>query len=147
MAWCAFVRQGSLWYWGRVVPLLQHGWQVGRRRMRDLWQQADTLVTPLSERPLWCVTAGLLAGSLLGTALDLSLLPLGAALLLAGLVLLLPWPMPQLQRCCRLGLVGLTLTALQLAWQIDSLPAHHIARVLPSLPRHVTVEGILDRAV
>src|SRR5262245_35238539 len=54
-----------------VVPLLQHGWQVGRRRMRDLWQQADTLVTPLSERPLWCVTAGLLAGSLLGTALDL----------------------------------------------------------------------------
>src|SRR5919201_1744450 len=112
-----------------------------------IWQQVDTLVTPLSERPLWCVAAGLLAGSLLGTALDLPLMPLGAALLLAGLILLLPWPMPQLRHCCRLGLVGLALTALQLAWQLDSLPAHHIARVLPSLPRHVTVEGTLDRAV
>ena len=112
-----------------------------------IWQQVDTPVTPLSERPLWCVAAGLLAGSLLGTAWDLPLMPLGAALLLASLVLLLPWPMPQLRRCCRLGLVGLALTSLQLAWQIDSLPAHHIARVLPSLPRHVTVEGTLDRAV
>jgi competence protein ComEC len=43
--------------------------------------------------------------------------------------------------------VGLALTSLQLAWQMDSLPANHIARVLPSLPRHVTVEGTLDRAV
>ena len=55
--------------------------------------------------------------------------------------------MPQVQRCCRLGLVGLALTSLQLAWQPYALPAHHIARVLPSLPRHVTVEGTLDRAV
>src|SRR6266568_4014528 len=68
-------------------------------------------------------------------------------LVLAGLVLLLPWPVPHLRRCCRLGLVGLALTSLQLAWHIDSLPAHHIARVLPSLPRHVTVEGTLERAV
>src|SRR3989440_4658548 len=128
------VQQDSLGHWRRIVPVLQCAWHVGRRRLRNLWQQADTLVTPLSERPLWCVAAGLLAGSLLGTAWDLPLMPLGAALLVAGLVLLLPWPMPQLQRCCRLGLVGLALTALQLAWQIDSLPAHHIARVFPSLP-------------
>ena len=147
MAWCAFVRQGSLWYWGRVVPLLQRGWHGGCGQVCDTWQQADTLVTPLSERPLWCMAAGLLAGSLLGTAIDLPLVPLGAVLLLAGLVLLPPWPVPQLQRCCRLGLVGLALTSLQLAWQIYSLPAHHIARVLPSLPRYVTVEGTLDRAV
>ena len=113
----------------------------------SVWQPVDSLVTPLSERPLWCVAAGLLAGSLLGTAWDLPLGPLGAGLLLAGLVCFLPWPMPQLQRCCRLGLIGLALTALQLAWHIDSLPPHHIARVLPSLPRHVTVEGTLDRAV
>jgi predicted membrane metal-binding protein len=51
------------------------------------------------------------------------------------------------QRCCRLGLVGLALTSLQLAWQPYALPAHHIARLLSSLPQHVTVEGTLDRAV
>src|SRR5262245_62973101 len=105
--------------------------------MRNLWQQADTLVTPLSERPLWCVAAGLLAGSLLGTAVDLPLVPLSGALLLAGFLLLLPWPVPQVQRCCRLGLVGLALTTLQLAWQPYALPAHHIVRLLPSLPQHV----------
>jgi len=115
--------------------------------MRDRWQRADTLVTPLSERPLWCVAAGLLAGSLLGTAVDLPLVPLSAALLIAGLLLLLPWPLPQVQHCCRLGLVGLALTSLQLAWFIHALPPHHIARVLPYLPRQVTVEGTLDRAV
>ena len=60
------------------------------RRHWHALQQADTLVTPLRERPLWCVAAGLLAGSLLGTAIDLPLMPLGAALLLAGLVLLPP---------------------------------------------------------
>jgi hypothetical protein len=38
-------------------------------------------------------------------------------------------------------------TSLQLAWQPYALPAHHIARLLPSLPQHVTVEGTLDRAV
>ena len=52
-----------------------------------------------------------------------------------------------MQRCCRLGLVGLALTALQLAWQPYALPAHHIVRLLPSLPQHVTLEGTLDRAI
>jgi len=141
------VQHNALWPWRCVVLLLQRGWHIGCRQLRSAWPQVDTLVTPLSERPLWCVAAGLLAGSLLGTAIDLPLMPLGAALLLAGLVLLLPWPVPRLRRCCRLGLVGLALTSLQLAWQIDSLPPHHIARILPSLPRHVTVEGTLDRAV
>ena len=93
------------------------------------------------------MAAGLLAGSLLGTAVDLPLVPLSSALLVAGLVLLLPWPLPQVQRCCRLGLVGLALTALQLAWQPSALPAHHIVRLLPSLPQHVTLEGSLDRAI
>src|SRR4029453_17021456 len=116
-------------------------------QLHNLWQQADTLVTPLSERPLWCVAAGLLAGSLLGTTVDLSLVPLSGVLLTAGLLLLLPWPVPQVQRCCRLGLVGLAITSLQLAWQPYALPAHHIARLLPSLPQHVTVEGTLARAV
>src|SRR5437588_8256983 len=94
------------------------------RRHWHALQQADTLVTPLSERPLWCVAAGLLAGSLLGTAIDLPLLPLSGTLLIAGLFLLLPWPVPQVRRCCRLGLVGLALTSLQLAWQPYALPAH-----------------------
>ena len=116
-------------------------------QLRDVWQLADTFVAPLSERPLWCVAAGLLAGSLLGTTFDLPLLPLSGVLLLAGFLLLPPWPMPQVQRCCRLGLVGLALTALQLAWYLHALPPHHITRVLPSLPRQVTVEGTLDRAV
>src|SRR5262245_33853255 len=82
---------------------------------RDCWQQADTLIAPLRERPMWCVAAGLLAGSLLGTAVDLPLVPLSAALMCAGLFLLLPGPVPQLQHCCRLGLAGLALTSLQLA--------------------------------
>ncbi|HEY5866544.1 MAG TPA: ComEC family competence protein, partial [Candidatus Tectomicrobia bacterium] len=127
-------------------PTLAIG-QDGRWWWRDCWPQADTLVAPLSERPLWCVAAGLLTGSLLGTAVDLPLAPLSAVLLCAGLCLLLPWPVPQLQRCCRLGLVGLALTSLQLAWHMDALPPHHIVRLLPSLPRHVTVAGILERAV
>ena len=141
------VREDSLGQWRRIVLVLQRAWHGGCRQLRNLWQQADTLVTPLSERPLWCVAAGLLAGSLLGTAVDLPLVPLCGALLIAGLLLLLPWPLPQVQRCCRLGLVGLALTSLQLAWQPYALPSHHIARLLPSLPQHVTVEGTLARAV
>src|SRR4029450_13736152 len=111
------VRQDSLGQWRRIVPVLQRTWHVGRRQLHDLWQQVDTLVTPLSERPLWCVAAGLLAGSLLGTAVDLPVVPLCSALLVAGVLLLLRWPLPQVQRGCRLGLVGLALTSLQLAWQ------------------------------
>ena len=141
------VRQDSLRHWRHIVSVLQCAWHVGRRRLHNFWQQADTLATPLSERPLWCVAAGLLAGSLLGTAVDLPLVPLSGALLLAGFLLLPSWPVPQVQRCCRLGLVGLALTTLQLAWQPYALPAHHIVRLLPSLPQHVTVEGTLDRAV
>src|SRR5215468_4191734 len=141
------VRQDGVWPWRRVVSWLQRAWHIGHRQLRDRWQQADTLVTPLSERPLWCVAAGLLAGSLLGTTVDLPLVPLSAALLVVGLLFLLPWPAPQVRRCCRLGLVGLALTSLQLAWQPYALPPHHIARLLPSLPHHVTVEGTLDRAV
>ena len=75
-------------------PWLQRAWHVGRH-LRDLWQQADTLVTPLSERPLWCVAAGLLAGSLLGTAVDLPLVPLSGALLVAGLLLSCPGLCPR----------------------------------------------------
>jgi competence protein ComEC len=122
------------------------GWDFGWR-WRGCWQQVDTLVTPLRERPLWCVAAGLLAGSLLGTAVNLPLVPLSAALLCAGLFLLLPWPVPQWQHCCLLGLVGLALTSLQLAWHMYALPPHHIVHLLPSLPQHVTVAGTLDRAV
>src|SRR4029453_2933667 len=140
------VRQDCVWRWRRIVSVLQYAWHSGYQ-LRNLWRQADTLVTPLSERPLWCVAAGLLAGSLLGTAVELPLVPLCSALLVAGFLLLLTWPLPQVQCCCRLGLVGLALTALQLAWQPYALPAHHIARLLPSLPQYVTAEGTLDRAV
>jgi hypothetical protein len=137
------VRQDPLGHWRRIVSVLQRACHVGCRQLHDRWQQADTLVTPLSERPLWCVAAGLLAGSLLGTTVDNPLVPLSAALLVVGLLFLLPWPAPQMRRCCRLGLVGLALTSLQLAWQPYALPAHHIVRLLPSLPKHVTVEGTL----
>jgi competence protein ComEC len=78
---------------------------------------------------------------------NLPLVPLSAALLCAGLFLLLPWPVPQWQHCCLLGLVGLALTSLQLAWHMYALPPHHIVHLLPSLPQHVTVAGTLDRAV
>src|SRR5262245_43626390 len=91
------VRQGSLGHWRSIVPALQHAWHGGCRQLRNLWQQVDTLVIPLSERPLWCVAAGLLAGSLLGTAVDLPLVALSGALLVAGSLLLLPWPVPQVQ--------------------------------------------------
>ena len=100
------VQHNSLWPWRCVVLLLQRGWHVWHYQVRHVWPQADTLVTPLSERPLWCVAAGLLVCSLLGTAIDLPLVPLGAGLLLVGLVLLPPWPVPQLQRCGRLGQIG-----------------------------------------
>src|SRR5439155_2966684 len=66
-------QQDSLEHWRHIVPVLQRAWHVGRRPLRHLWIQVDTLATPLSERPLWCVAAGLLAGSLLGTAVDLPL--------------------------------------------------------------------------
>lgn len=135
------------WPWARVLLLLQYGWRCGCGQLYRAGQQVDALVTPLSERPLWCVTAGLLLGSLLGTAVDLPLVPLGGVLVLTGLSLLPRWPVPQVQRCCRLGLVGLALTSGQLAWHLHALPAHHIARVVPSLPRYVTVEGSLERAV
>src|SRR6266852_2934315 len=103
------VRQDCVWHWRRVVPVLQRTWHVGCRHLRDRCQQADSLVAPLRERPLWCVAAGLLAGSLLGTAVDLPFVPLCGALLVVGLLLLVPWPLPQVQRCCRLSLVGLAL--------------------------------------
>src|SRR5947208_2820182 len=76
-------RQDCVWHWRRVVPVLQHTWHIGHRHLHDRWQQTDTLVAPLSERPLWCVAAGLLVGSLLGTAVDLPLVPLCGALLVA----------------------------------------------------------------
>ena len=100
-----------------------------------------------NERPLWCVALGLLCGSLLGTAVDLALWPLCGALGIAGGLVLLPWPLPQVRRCCRLALVGLALTTLQLAWAGQALPPHHIAQMVATLPRHVTVEGTLDRPV
>ena len=78
------IRQDFLEHWRRIAAVVQCAWHGGRRQLRHLWQQADTLVAPLSERPLWCVAAGLLAGSLLGTAVDLPLVPLSGALLVAG---------------------------------------------------------------
>ena len=72
-------------------------------------------------------------------------LPLSGGLLVGGL--LLPFPAPQLRRYARLGLLGLALTSLQLAWQGRALPAQHIAHVLPSLPSHVTIEGTIVRAI
>ena len=56
-----------------MAAALQRAWHGGHRQLRSVWQQADTRVVTLSERPLWCVAAGLLAGSLLGTAVDLPL--------------------------------------------------------------------------
>ena len=126
--------------------MLQRAWHVGRHQWCDLWQQADTLVTPLSERPLWCVAAGLLAGSLLGTAVDLPLVPLSGALLVAGLLLptlafapgaalLSPGP----------GGPGPDLAATRLATVRPASAPHRASLAVP--PQHVTVEGTLDRAV
>jgi len=115
-----------------------------QRQMRDVWQQADTLIAPLSERPLWCVAAGLLVAACSGPRFDLPLAPLSGALLLAGCFLILPGP----YRRCSAAVVwpggSGSDFAYKLAWFIHALPPHHIARVLPSLPRHVTVEGTLD---
>src|SRR5215510_14613587 len=78
------VRQDCVWHWRRVVPVLQRAWHVGRRKLHHLWQQVDTLASPLSELPLCCVAAVLLVGSLLGTTFYLPLMPLIGALLIAG---------------------------------------------------------------
>lgn len=117
------------------------------RIRHTLWYGLESLVALASDRPLWCVTAGLLLGSLLGTAIDLPLVPLASVLLLVGLGLLPRWAWPGCQRCGRYLLLGLALTALQLAWQVYALPGHHIVHKLAHLPRHVTVEGVLVRPV
>lgn len=111
------------------------------------WQQVDAYCTPLRARPLWCVVLGLLTGSLLGTAADLPLWPLSGALGLALACTALLWPLPQMRGCCRLALMGLALTALPLAWRVQALPEQHIARLVDTLPRQVTIEGSVDRAV
>ncbi|MGE3537634.1 MAG: DNA internalization-related competence protein ComEC/Rec2 [Candidatus Tectimicrobiota bacterium] len=97
--------------------------------------------------PLWYVAAGMLAGSLLGTAWPLSLSALSGGLLLLGVGLSLPLPAAPLRHSVRLGLLGVALTALQLAWQGRDLPAQHLVHLLPSLPTHVTIEGTLVRPV
>lgn len=89
----------------------------------------------------------MLAGSVLGTTWELPLVALCGVLALAGLGLTLPWPLSQLRRSALLCLLGIGLTTVHLAWQTYTLPAQHIARVLPTLPPRVTVEGTLTRAV
>ena len=39
------VRQDSLGHWRRIVLVLQRAWHGGCRQLRNLWQQADTLVS------------------------------------------------------------------------------------------------------
>lgn len=110
-------------------------------------QHVDTGVAPLQARPLWCVAAGMLGGSLLGTTWELSFVPLSGILLLLGLCLSLPFPARRLRHCVRLGLLGVALTAIQLAWQSYARPPHHIVHLLPALPPYVTIEGTLARPV
>lgn len=117
------------------------------RLLPQRWQQLDAYCTPVRQRPLWCVVCGLLMGSLLGTGVDLPLWPLCTALLLAAGLTCLPWPLPQMRGCCRLLLLGLALTTLPLAWRVQALPAEHIARLVPTSPGPVMIEGVVERPV
>src|SRR5262245_66594801 len=96
------VRQDGVWPWRRVVSWLQRAWHIGHRQLRDRGQHADTFVTPLSERPLWCVAAGLLAGRLLGTVVDLHLLAVGGDVVIVGFLLILCLHVPKFEGVCHL---------------------------------------------
>ena len=100
-----------------------------------------------SQRPLFCLLAGLIGGCILGTTATLS--PALILLLCTGVALLWPrWPYAHLQRCCRLLLAGLLLTHMHLAWRQQALPLDHIVHLLHAMPRQrITVEGRLYRPV
>jgi competence protein ComEC len=98
-------------------------------------------------QPLYSLLAGLISGVLVGTSTALSPGFIGL-LLLATAAIWWPWPYRHLQGCCRLLLVGFTLSHLSLSWQQRALPPHHIAHQLPHLARRrIQIEGQLDRPV
>jgi len=99
-----------------------------------------------SQRPLFCLLAGLIGGCILGTA---AISPTLILLLCTGVALVWPrWPYAHLQRCCRLLLAGLLLAHMHLAWRQQALPLDHIAHLLHAMPRQrITVEGRLYRPV
>jgi competence protein ComEC len=133
-------------YGRRSSLLLVTLWQWSMLSLQRTLQGVEQTVLFLSERPLLCLTAGLVSGSLLATALQPSLWVLGSVLIVGGLSLLWPWPLTHLQRCCRLGALGLAVTSLALCWQ-RTLPPNHIVHHLTPETQRITVEGTLDRPV
>jgi competence protein ComEC len=117
------------------------------RRFQPYVQVLDSRAAWWHHRPLYSLLAGLISGVFLGTSMALSPL-LIAILLLATAGVWWPWPYRHLQGCCRMLLVGLTLTHLSLSWQQRALPPNHIAHHLPHLVRQrIQIEGELDRPV
>ncbi len=126
---------------------LQRGTCALRRHLRQALDDVDNRAAWLSQRPLFCVLAGIMSGSAIGITVPLSP-PLIALALLAVVLVWRRWPQVHLQRCCRLLLTGLLLTHLQLAWQQRALPLDHIAHWLPAAPRQrISIDGRLYRPV
>lgn len=132
--------------WQRIA-LLCSVWHRCRCRMGNIVRRTDILLVPLAERPLLCLSAGLLSGHIPGTWLRLTPVLIGG-MLLAGVFVSVSWSSSSVQRCCRLFFAGLLLTHLHVWWQARALPENHIARVLAAhAPRRVAIEGTLYRAL
>ena len=82
------------------VALLRRGGRASRHVARLALHRLEALLLPLSDRPLLCCSAGLLAGSVLGTAVPLSPSLIGTMLLVAG-IMCRCWSRTHLQRGCR----------------------------------------------
>ena len=122
-------------------------WCACRQWGHRALQRLEVAVTPLSERPLLCLCSGVLAGSGLGMIVPLTPLLIGL-LLGAATILVLPWPFPQTQRCCRIASLGLLLTHGHALWQMRAVPLDHIAYLLTTQPAPpLTVDGILERPI
>jgi competence protein ComEC len=131
----------------RVQNLPRRVWCTSHRHVSKSLTRLEATLAPLSDRPLFGLSIGLLSGSVLGNLVPLSPVLIGGILLATGLCFL-SWGYPRMQRCYRVFLVGLLLTHMHVLWQARALPIDHIARLLAEQPvRRVTVEGTLDRAV
>lgn len=112
-----------------------------------LRHRAGSGVIWLHQRPLFCLLAGLVAGSVFGSATAVSP-PFIIAMPMLCIVVWRRWTPVPLRHCCRFLLAGFLLAHLHLAWTQRALPLNHIARIRLQQPhQRLHVEGHLYRAV
>ena len=120
---------------------------LNRRTLASVTLHLERHATRVWRRPLLCLAAGLLGGSVINTAVSLSTPWLIIAMAAMGLGLLPRWPCCAAQRCCRVAFFGAAFVFLHLGWLGWELPPDHVAHRLPERPERWNVEGIVDRAV